>query len=234
MQFSIGLGASRDAFISALTREGVPFAILTLLLAGVLFFSNWSPLRIHAFLARLRTTTHPIYLVWGSIFFWLTFVAALVLFLAWGVSTSIAVRPTVVGLGILLLIPAFFIVAWALAAWHATGWSDRAPPRSYISPAIADAVPLLVRSVWRLHVWLFRSSHPLASALICGLLLFTGYELVIIYNGDTITISDANGDNLRQTYVHRLENQRIILCCPLPCMPSITHAAAILRRRGSL
>lgn len=59
-----------------------------------------------------------------------------------------------------------------------------------------------MRGAWQWHAWAVRSSSPLATALACGAALFTGYELVVVYNGDTVTTVNASGD-LQQSYVHR-------------------------------
>lgn len=202
-QFSIGLESSRAAFVSALVREGVPCAVLALVAVLVLSRARWSPWRLHPFLARLRTTTHPAALFWGSVGLWALICTVFALFVSWGVLTAANVRPHIVGLGILLLIPAFTVIVWEFVAWRAMGWSSHPRPRSVLARTVLDNMPYVFRLVRRVREWnIWPSSHPIKVALLCGTLLYTGYELSVVYNGDTVTTRTAAGD-LRQVYVHR-------------------------------
>ena len=182
---------------------GAPFAIFIVLISLVLSFSRWSPFRLHGFLAKLHSTTHPAALVWGMLLLWGAIITAIALFLAWGIATAVAVKPRIVGVGILLLIPSFLFIAWALAVWTMSGWSVHPAPVVAIAPSILDSIPSLIRIAWRFHAWVSHSAHPMFAALFIALLMFTGYELSVIFNGNTVTKkADSNG-TLVQYYEHR-------------------------------
>jgi hypothetical protein len=173
--------------VTALTHYGVPTAVLATIIACMLTYSRWSPKRLPSMIAKLTSTTHPAAMFWAMLILSSLIICCSVLFLVWGIRTVVLVTPRVLGVGILLLLPCFAFVAWAVAAWRASGWAGFAA--SPFSPAASFCGKLL------------RRIHPISAAVTLGMAFFTGYELSVVYNGDTVTV--VSGTELRQSYVHR-------------------------------
>jgi hypothetical protein len=161
--------------------------VLTLALACALAYSRFSFSRLPGVIGRLRSTTHPASLTWATVVIFALLIASVVLLLVWGIRTAVLVKPRVIGVGVLLLIPAFALMAWAFAAWRVSGWASRHSSRSAV-----DAPK------WQLYL---RNTHPFPAVVACSIVLFTGYELCVVYNGDTVPV--LTGSGLRQSYVHR-------------------------------
>lgn len=148
--------------------------------------------------------THPAQAVWLTLAYYTVLAAALVLFCVWGVWTAAAVKPVMFGVGIMLLIPAFFLGASGMLLWWSRGWqwqlgstAPALPPvnaRGYL-PAIHRAMATATR-------FFSQKISTVPFCLVSALLLFTGYELTVIFNGDTIIAASGSNGALATSYVH--------------------------------